>query len=136
MGKQTHGFYNSSTYQSWKMMKARCQRPTYDAYQNYGGRGITVCDAWQTFEGFLADMGERPKGTSLDRIDVDGNYEPSNCKWATKLEQVQNMRKNLNVTFNGETHCLAEWSRITGINPETLRGRYHRGWSPEQILEK
>ena len=135
MGKKTHGLYNTPTYYSWKMMKARCQRPTYDSYANYGGRGIKVCDAWQTFEGFLADMGERPDGTSLDRIDVDGDYEKSNCQWVTHKKQCQNMRKNLNITLNGVTHCVAQWSRITGINPETLRGRYHRGLSPEQILE-
>ena len=82
----------SRTYVSWMMMRQRCQNPNATGYHNYGGRGICVCKRWQAFEAFLADMGERPEGTSLDRIDNNKNYGPSNCRWATKSEQQKNTR--------------------------------------------
>lgn len=96
-GKQgTHGHTlngkRSPTYNSWRSMRRRCNSPNYRQYNLYGGRGITICPRWDSFENFLADMGERPEGTSLDRIDHDGNYEPSNCRWATPKEQAANRR--------------------------------------------
>lgn len=84
----------SSTYKQWAGMKTRCSNPNHQAYKDYGGRGIRVCDRWLVFKNFLVDMGERPsKLHSLDRIDVNGNYEPSNVRWATPKEQVANKRK-------------------------------------------
>jgi hypothetical protein len=80
------------TYNTWMTMKARCTQPRHVGFKNYGGRGITYCPEWEAFEGFFADMGVRPEGTSLDRINNDGNYEPGNCRWATSKEQAANRR--------------------------------------------
>lgn len=89
----THGMYGTPTYNSWNGMKDRCLNPNSNGYKDYGGRGITICDRWlESFENFYSDMGEKPKGLSIERIDNDGNYEPLNCMWATQEQQIQNRK--------------------------------------------
>jgi hypothetical protein len=133
------GHRRSLTYTSWCCLKARCDRPTNPGYENYGGRGITYCERWQVFENFLADMGERPKGMTLDRIDTNGNYEPDNCRWATTHEQACNRRylgrkDGLILEYNGESMHLLEAARRFGINRQTIKNRLNRGWSVERAL--
>lgn len=97
-----HGKSNSTTYTSWRAMKTRCYNKNVKEYRLYGKRGIKVCDRWlESFSCFIEDMGIRPRGTSLERIDVNGNYEPSNCRWATKTEQCNNTRRNKFISYNG-----------------------------------
>lgn len=131
-----HKFTNSLAYQSWCEMKRRCQDTKHHSYKLYGGRGIKVCERWDSsFANFLEDMGERPsKENSLDRIDCDGNYEPSNCRWATRVEQANNTRKNHKLTHNNKTLTVAQWSRETKIPLGTLRSRIDRGWDVEKAL--
>lgn len=134
-GDATHT-HRAPEYTIWAMIKARCGNPREQSYPNYGGRGITICDAWRkNYEAFLADVGRRPSAAhSIDRIDVNGNYEPGNVKWSTRFEQHRNTRRNRFLTLNGVTHCLSDWSQITGISRGTLNGRLYRGWSDEAIL--
>lgn len=127
----------SRTYKTWNGMINRCRYPSSPGFARYGGRGIKVCDRWLSFENFIADMGERPLGKTLDRIDGDGNYEPNNCRWATSAEQRRNTRANTLLTYSGETKTLAEWADKLGIKRHTLRFRYVRkGWSAERALEE
>jgi hypothetical protein len=118
-------------------MHSRCDRPSHPKFRLYGGRGIRVCARWSGrggFENFLADMGERPAGMSLDRIDGDGNYEPSNCRWATDAEQNSNKATNHLVTHAGRTLTVAEWARRTGLLKTTIRNRLKAGWPVEAAL--
>ncbi len=131
-----HNGRESPTYRSWANMIQRCLNKNNDAYENYGGRGISVCDWWVLrFENFLTDMGERPAGKTLDRIDNDGDYEATNCRWATNTEQCHNMRKNIRVVYAGYSRSLKEWSIVTGIKEQTLYSRITKlGWSVERTL--
>jgi hypothetical protein len=90
----TRAYQHTATYESWRGMRARCQYPKSNTYRYYGAKGIRVCDRWQSFANFLADMGERPEGMTLDRVNIDGDYEPGNCRWATPLEQTHNRRNS------------------------------------------
>lgn len=133
----THGRSRVSdpTYRSWYSMKSRCCNPTDRGYSDYGGRGIEVCGRWHRFENFLADMGERPAGTSLDRFpDNNGNYEPGNCRWATPVQQHRNTRYNVNLTIDGKTRCVAEWSQISGIGATCIHLRLKRGWEASRAV--
>lgn len=125
------------TYQTWLSMIYRCYNVDHASYPNYGGRGIKVCDRWKnSFENFIADKGERPEGYSLDRIDNDGNYEPSNCRWSTRLEQANNKRNNRFIEINGKTLTVAQWSDETGIPRSTISRRLNEmNMPPEQALD-
>ncbi len=111
----TKGGVLSPTYGNWRSMRNRCSLPSHPHFADYGGRGITVCERWRAFENFLADMGARPAGKTLDRYpNRDGNYEPSNCRWATMTEQLNNRRSVRILEINGERHSVAEWARRRG----------------------
>lgn len=127
-GKET------GTYQAWSAMKKRCSNPDHPSYQDYGGRGISVCERWLSFENFLADMGEKPTGLSLDRENNDADYTPGNCRWATMRTQNNNKRSNTLLTLNGITHSIATWSEITSIKDCTISERLRNGWSVERTL--
>jgi len=104
-------------------------------YENYGGRGIKVCERWKSFDNFVADMGIRPDGYSIDRINNDGDYEPSNCRWATTAQQLNNRRNNRVLELNGERKTIAEWSEQLGVRWDTIRCRVDRyGWTIEKAL--
>lgn len=134
----THGMTGSRTYMAWACMKDRCHNPNSQSFLHYGQRGIAVCDRWmESFEAFFDDMGECPRGMSLDRFpNNDGNYEPENCRWATPPQQNRNTRRTRFVTWNGETLCIADWATRTGIHKATLRARLESGWSIEAALTK
>lgn len=129
-----HGKSGTSTHTVWMGMKQRCESPGASKFAIYGGRGIKVCDRWQSFSNFLADMGERPPGMSIDRIDPDGDYEPGNCRWATQLEQQNNRRNNRMVLVNGERMTVSMAARSAGLKPDMVMQRLKRGLSIEQAL--
>lgn len=129
-----HGMTNTPTFISWDNMKQRCENPNHKSYANYGGVGVTVCERWHEFLAFLADMGERPAGTTLDRIDNNKGYQPGNCRWITPLEQGNNRRNNIKLTLHGVTDTLGNWSRKTGIGQKTIMYRMKNGWTDEQAL--
>lgn len=132
----THGMSDSREYSTWCSMIARCRNNKLKSYIDYGGRGIKVCDRWiNSFENFIEDMGERPSNTSLDRINNDGNYEPSNCRWANRTIQNRNSRHALKIDFNGEIVSLSELCEITGIKCSTLSSRLKRGWDLKSAIE-
>jgi hypothetical protein len=126
MGKQSikHGETRKTnftgTYKSWRSMKARCTNPNIKEYKNYGGRGIKFCERWNGYENFLKDMGERPKGYSLERKDPNGNYEPENCCWIPFNQQSRNTRKTVWVVLNGEKMIQADAAKILNRNPATI----------------
>jgi hypothetical protein len=119
-------------------MVNRCHVPTDPSWARYGGAGIVVCDRWRGRRGllnFVADMGLRPEGRSIDRYPKQrGNYEPGNCRWATSIEQHNNERRNRNVTAFGKTLTVAAWAREFGMNKGTIYQRLDNGWEPEQAL--
>ena len=123
----------------WRGMKNRCYSLVNNHYKRYGGRGITVCDRWLAddgYEKFEADMGPRPTSLhTLDRIDNNGNYEPGNCRWATKKEQQRNTRWNDVVTINGRSQCLSAWAEESGVPRNTIAKRRKMGWPEGRLLE-
>jgi len=132
---RTHGHYGTPTYRSWQKMLGRCTDTSNNRYERYGGRGIMVHGPWLKFENFLADMGERPSRLhSIDRIDPNGNYEPSNCRWILNAHQSKTRATNHYVTHAGETMTLADWGRRIGIKGHSICRRLRNGWSVEDAL--
>ncbi len=134
-----HGQYENPIYKIWVSMIHRCTNPKDRAFPRYGGRGVTVCQRWQGspegFLNFLADIGPRPSSRhTLDRKETEGNYEPSNCRWATWEEQNRNKRNNRLLEFRGETKTATEWSKLFSIKASTLFNRLKRGMSVESAL--
>lgn len=133
--KTKHGRARTIEYGTWAQMKMRCYNKNDKRYNYYGARGIKVCKRWQKFENFFSDMGCRPSPEhSLDRIDNNGNYEPSNCRWATDIEQNNNTRSNKRILFDGRTKTLSEWAREYRVHSGTLYSRLQRGWPIEKAL--
>lgn len=133
-----HGKYKDALYAVWLSMKQRCNNPKCKAYKDYGGRGISVCSEWADdyliFAKWANDNGYQ-KGLSIDRIDVNGNYEPSNCRWLTISEQQMNKRTNHLITFNGETDTITNMARKYGFEPSTIEGRLTKNkWTIEKAL--
>ena len=130
----THGMSRTPTHISWRSMMNRCANPKTPGFSNYGGRGIKVCERWLKFENFLTDMGVRPLGTTLDRKDNNGGYDPDNCRWTTPKEQQNNNSYCRIVTANGISQNVQQWSEQTGLGHSTILSRLRRGWSPEAAL--
>ncbi|CZY44048.1 hypothetical protein ACLB5K_004550 [Enterobacter hormaechei] len=124
----------SPSYISWLSMQRRCNNPGDAYYADYGGRGITVCARWGNFEAFLKDMGERPTGHTLDRIDVDKGYSPNNCRWATPKDQARNRRNNHMLDTPAGRMCITKAAETYGVKVKTIAHRLSRGWSVEKAL--
>lgn len=138
LDKTTHGHLaggkQSPTYTCWRGMLRRCSDSEHPSYSNYGGKGVSVCERWMSFDAFLEDMGERPDGKTLDRVDGAKGYSKENCRWFTMKEQANNRANNHLLTFRGETHTVARWAEILGIKEGTIRARLCRGASDEDAL--
>lgn len=137
--REKHGYTKggkSPEYMCWQGIKDRCLNEKATGYEYYGGRGIKICDRWrESFQNFIEDMGPRPLNTSIDRIDVNGDYTKENCRWATSVEQMSNTTRNKYITFNGETLTISEWSRKLGFSRKLLGARIReKGWSIEKAL--
>jgi hypothetical protein len=133
----TAGRKSTTEYASWMGIKSRCLDSESPAYGRYGGRGITMCMEWyMSYSQFLKDMGRKPSPQhSIDRIDNNGNYEPKNCRWATRQQQMRNKRTTIILTFRGETLTLPEWAERTGLGRSTILARIKRyGWSVDSAL--
>lgn len=123
-------------YSTWSGMRARCRNPNFRQWNNYGGRGITICERWDDFSKFAEDMGERPEGCSLDRIDNDKGYSPENCRWADRKQQQKNRSNALFVTIEGETFRLMDLAKSSGVDRATLMDRVKRGLPYAQVISR
>lgn len=134
---QTHGMTGTVEHQTWKRLRARCSNPNLPDYPDYGGRGIKVCDRWKdSFADFFEDMGSRPgKGYSIDRIDVNGDYCPENCRWATASQQASNKRKML-IEYEGRTLSVADWSLEFQVNPTTIYTLLKSNRNTQQVFKE
>ena len=121
-------------YKIWTAMHDRCRNERCKSYENYGGRGIKVCERWEKFENFYADMGDRPAGKSLDRIDNDGPYAPWNCEWKEQKFQSRNKRNNIWLEYGGKRQVVKDWAREIGLHETTITYRLQQGWTVEEAL--
>lgn len=139
-GKRRHAHsrlgHVSRTYTCWANMMQRCTNPKFTFFKNYGGRGIRVCERWKTFDNFLSDMGEKPEGLTLERINNDGHYEPTNCKWASRTEQGRNRRTNKAYEFNGKPMSIRNIEREAGVSRGLYGYRLRNGWTFEQAISE
>jgi hypothetical protein len=136
-GKRLTGDRITKVYKTWQDMKSRCFNSNNCKYEYYGGRGITVCERWMAFENFYADMGDPPSPAhTIDRRENDGNYEPSNCRWATMDEQRCNRSDNVHITYGGRSQTVAQWAKELAIPHTTIRSRLKRGLAVELVFEK
>lgn len=132
-----HGMCKTRIYRIWTNIKYGCYNPNFNGYKYYGGRGIEMCSEWKhDFNAFYrwSIRHGYTNTLSIDRINVNGDYNPSNCRWVTVKEQQNNKRNNHTLTYNNKTHTLSEWAEITGLTPNCIFHRVERGWTPEQIL--
>lgn len=133
--RTSHGMFGTPTYRSWSAMLTRCLNEANPRFPDYGGRGIKVHDDWKNFDSFLADMGERPEGTTLGRVDNDGNYEPGNCEWQHSQAQARNKRNTVFFDFQGKRATLQEHCEAVGMHYPTAKSRiYLYGWTVDKAL--
>lgn len=132
----THGRSGTPEYYTWQNMKKRCDDVNNPRYDDYGGRGISYDDRWRDFNNFYRDMGPRPKGMTLDRIDNNKGYSAENCRWASRKQQQRNMRRNRFVEWNGESRTVSEWAEILQVNKSLIISRLNRGWPIEKTMTK
>jgi len=130
MGNNTH----QPTYKSWQAMKSRCKCKTSGNYGRYGAQGITYDPSWEQFDNFIEDMGERPIGKTLDRIDGGKGYDKNNCRWSTPSEQQSNRKNCMHITYNGVTKTSAEWSKSLGLAKGAVWNRIKSGWTVEKAV--
>lgn len=134
--KKTHGMYGTRIYRIWNGIIMRCEDKNIPLYERYGGKGISVCSEWHDFKVFYKWAIENgyQENLTIDRIDYNGNYEPSNCRWADAITQANNTSRNFYIKYNGETHTLTEWSRILNFSYELVKHRLYRGWDFEKAI--
>lgn len=130
-----HGMEGTSTYAIWRGLKARCLNPKNKDYKRYGARGISICERWNYFKFFLEDMGIRPDGLQIDRIDNNGNYCKENCRWVTAKENSANRRSSRNINYNGQTKSIADWAKDLGYTRQGMRYRLNH-LSVEEAMTK
>jgi len=129
-----HGMTNTQSFRIWSGMRTRCLNKNSENYAAYGGRGITICKKWNTFAGFYKDMGDPPKGLTLDRKNNDKGYSKVNCRWASAYTQAVNRKSTRFITYKKETKSISDWARSIGIRIDTLHHRFTAGWSIEKAL--
>lgn len=133
-GQFRHGAYKTKLYKVWQAMKDRCHNSENNHFAEYGGRGIAVCERWQSFEAFASDMGQPPKGLTLERNDNNGPYSPNNCRWATRTEQQRNRRNNVWLELDGKRAIAQDWADSLGLKHHSLMKRIRSGWTLRDAL--